>query len=491
MYMLESHNSKRYKMNSFFMIFGFYFLIIASAYPQVPLDKVMIIDFDEIGTGNLHLAQALTENLRVEIINSQQFSVVERNLLDEIMREQGLGLTGLIDPETAVEVGKLVGANIIIAGSLTKIGSIFTLNYRIINIETGLIDKAGSLSCDDISELPELAYNLSQMISKQAILKSFKQIKVTESSGYNAMSSVDWRENIFYVTYVSDEIGNDNIILLCYDNDFNLLDKIFITSSSKWNSRYPKITISDSLIYIFYSSVENINTVPKVEKYHVAVLDFDLKMKGTYMTEVHPASIKYYRGRFYCSYMSTEGSMYSEGVRTYMVRNTRVGILNLTYKLLNSANASFLNFHACYSVYSDVQIVDDRVYVAFESNEQKASVDIFISVFDLELNFIEKARITTLEPSWEDYPSLDYYNGMFFLAYNSNEKGNKDIFMKVLDKNFREITKIQLTSTDYSEICPAIIYNNEIIYIYYDLAKKPYAYQGDRNIYVELMKFSR
>lgn len=76
------------------------------------------------------------------------FSVVERNRLNNILKEQALGLTGIIDNETAVNLGQVVGADAIIVGSIHtyKNGSpqYFGFSFRLVDTETGVIIWSGN-----------------------------------------------------------------------------------------------------------------------------------------------------------------------------------------------------------------------------------------------------------------------------------------------------------------------------------------------------------
>jgi len=79
--------------------------------------------------------------------------VVERDQICRVIEEQDLSLTDLVDPTTAVDIGKLVGADGVIIGQVMqyRIGSIpflflFTLDmdqykveysFRMVSVETG------------------------------------------------------------------------------------------------------------------------------------------------------------------------------------------------------------------------------------------------------------------------------------------------------------------------------------------------------------------
>ena len=59
----------------------------------------------------LFALQALSE---AELSSVQNIAVVERQNLDKILREHKLAISGLADPVTAIRVGKLVGAELLV-----------------------------------------------------------------------------------------------------------------------------------------------------------------------------------------------------------------------------------------------------------------------------------------------------------------------------------------------------------------------------------------
>ena len=66
---------------------------------------------------------------------------MERNQMDEILKEQGYQASGCMDDKCAVQIGQLIGANSIIAGSIGFVSSSCMISLRIINIRTGKIEK--------------------------------------------------------------------------------------------------------------------------------------------------------------------------------------------------------------------------------------------------------------------------------------------------------------------------------------------------------------
>jgi curli biogenesis system outer membrane secretion channel CsgG len=59
---------------------------------------------------------AFSENTRL----SQVFSVIEREKLGMVLKEQGLGASSAVDPQTAARVGKILGVKYVVTGGVDK-----------------------------------------------------------------------------------------------------------------------------------------------------------------------------------------------------------------------------------------------------------------------------------------------------------------------------------------------------------------------------------
>lgn len=98
--------------------------------------SVAVLDFESIGS-EPYLGKAVAEIMRTELVGTHNFRIVERAQIEKTLEEQKLQMTGLIDNRSAVEVGKLVGADFIVVGSVVKIGNAYTINSRMIDVKTG------------------------------------------------------------------------------------------------------------------------------------------------------------------------------------------------------------------------------------------------------------------------------------------------------------------------------------------------------------------
>ena len=112
-----------------------------------------VLAFDAYGIGRFE-AQTLTDRLRNNISEMGGYRLVDRGAMEEVLKEQGFQQTGCTSDECIVEVGKLLGVQFMLGGSIGKVGKTFTISLRIIDIETSGIVKTASY--DMTGEVDEL-----------------------------------------------------------------------------------------------------------------------------------------------------------------------------------------------------------------------------------------------------------------------------------------------------------------------------------------------
>ncbi len=98
-----------------------------------------ILPFDERGEGARGMGQTVSDLLLAELVVRPDMVLVERAELDAILEEQGLGLSGVMRPAEAVQVGQLTGAKILLAGSVIQIDGHLYLVAKIIGTETSRV----------------------------------------------------------------------------------------------------------------------------------------------------------------------------------------------------------------------------------------------------------------------------------------------------------------------------------------------------------------
>ena len=90
-----------------------------------------------------NVGEGLASQLATQLQNTGCFIVLDRTSLSNVMREQELGLAGVVNPETAPQAGRVVGADVVIKGAVTeyepnKKGGGFQIGFGFSNTPVGL-----------------------------------------------------------------------------------------------------------------------------------------------------------------------------------------------------------------------------------------------------------------------------------------------------------------------------------------------------------------
>ncbi|MFP4522363.1 MAG: CsgG/HfaB family protein [Fibrobacterota bacterium] len=109
--------------------------------PSQRRENIAIIDMDARAVSE-NEALSITDELRTQVHKTRKFKVIERNRMQEILKEQGFQQSGACTSnECMVEMGQLIGVEKIITGSIGKVGTLFILSVRLIDVGTGEIIK--------------------------------------------------------------------------------------------------------------------------------------------------------------------------------------------------------------------------------------------------------------------------------------------------------------------------------------------------------------
>jgi|GEM_PF-6749154 len=108
----------------FGLIFVFVAVVLLSCAPsaRIPVLKPAEINLrgiDKIAIGDVqgNIGSSVADLLTSRLFESDQFDVVDRSNLSRIMKEHELNMSGAVDTDTAVKIGRLVGASALIVGN--------------------------------------------------------------------------------------------------------------------------------------------------------------------------------------------------------------------------------------------------------------------------------------------------------------------------------------------------------------------------------------
>ncbi|GAB4369079.1 MAG: hypothetical protein Kow0042_10590 [Calditrichia bacterium] len=84
--------------------------------------RIAVVDFEDRSGWGHNIGTGLADMLVTQLVKSGNFMVIERQELAAIMEEQGLGLSGAVTPQSAAQVGKLLGVELMVMGSVSEFG---------------------------------------------------------------------------------------------------------------------------------------------------------------------------------------------------------------------------------------------------------------------------------------------------------------------------------------------------------------------------------
>jgi Ca-activated chloride channel family protein len=124
------------------------FTEIGLAFPAGERSVAALAPFAIRDGGEPPLLSYLNESALAALAGNPRLALVERSRLDALREEQRLAASGLLDADTAIDVGRLLGARYMITGQVIPMTSQVIIFGRVINVETGEILSAAQLFLD-------------------------------------------------------------------------------------------------------------------------------------------------------------------------------------------------------------------------------------------------------------------------------------------------------------------------------------------------------
>lgn len=154
--MLVNTAMKQFQLSLLFLLIGFSMrcttMDVAIQFPdkskrELGISKVAILKFD---IDDAKWGDEFTDSIALHISKSLPMAVIEREQLSKVVNEQSFSKTGIIDTQTAVRIGKILGVDALIfgRGSALKLydakgnfvaNLMDTVSLKVVQIESGQV----------------------------------------------------------------------------------------------------------------------------------------------------------------------------------------------------------------------------------------------------------------------------------------------------------------------------------------------------------------
>ena len=228
--------------------------------------QIAVVDFEALGVSNTE-ARALTNRLMIELHRTNKYTVLEREMLDKIIEEQKFQLSGCTADQCLVELGQIANVQQIVAGSVSKIGGVFTITSRMICVESGEVVMSAIFDCEgNIGELMKVG--MGNIASQLASILPGKDIDYSNSLN-ETVSDIDG--NVYgTVTIGSQEWMAENLRVTRY-RDGTPIGKV--TDNGTWaalttgayciyNNNASNEVATYGALYNWYAATDSRNIAP-------------------------------------------------------------------------------------------------------------------------------------------------------------------------------------------------------------------------------------
>lgn len=119
-------------------------LLLAFSLPAYAAKRVLVLPFDapEASPELSILGPGTMDSLITALMRLPDFIVVDRLTTAQLLKEQALQQTGLVDPATAAKLGQITGAEAIITGRVQVVADQVRISAQFIDVETSRIRRA-------------------------------------------------------------------------------------------------------------------------------------------------------------------------------------------------------------------------------------------------------------------------------------------------------------------------------------------------------------
>lgn len=140
-------------------------VVVTKQAPVVPTIAIMPFECRLTGSAAEGMGSSVADLLTSQMSETGEFELADRGEINKIMGELKLNSSGLVTKETQLKIGKLIGAKIIITGSIFKNGDKNYIVAKIIGVETSRVIGVSASGVGAALEMvPELKTRIAEKI---------------------------------------------------------------------------------------------------------------------------------------------------------------------------------------------------------------------------------------------------------------------------------------------------------------------------------------
>jgi TolB-like protein len=182
---------------------------------------IAVVEFADLEGNVTNFGRFLAEELITRLHETEKFKVIERQLLNQVIKEQKLTLSGIVDSNSAKQLGRVLGVDAIVSGSISDLGKTVRVNARLISTETGEIFAVAAREFVKDQTIVDLMSSRESNSSTRDSSSSNKSAKQTVKASLYTFDLDECRLSGTTIVCDLTITNNDNDRMFSYDNLVN------------------------------------------------------------------------------------------------------------------------------------------------------------------------------------------------------------------------------------------------------------------------------
>lgn len=165
--------------------------------------KIAVLDFTRQGEEHQtkDMGKIVAEWLITGLVETGRFDVIERRLLEKIMEEHALGMTGAVDPQSVAQLGKILGVKTIVSGAILSFEGTVEINARLIAVDTASIIAAEKVRASSATRLNDLVNQIVEKIVAAFPLEGYVVMRSDNKVTLDLGNKIGVKPNMKFVAF--------------------------------------------------------------------------------------------------------------------------------------------------------------------------------------------------------------------------------------------------------------------------------------------------
>ena len=248
---------KKCSIGLIFVLSFLFFNLCPAAMAATQQIRLIIFPFQNLTQNKADdwIGNGFAETLTSSLASVQDLVILERSQLKNILSEQTLGQTGYVDQKTAVEMGKILNANVVVVGSFQKVNNQIRINSRFVDIETGQVQKD---HIADIQGQIDDVFTLQNQLADK-IIQSFN-VKISQAESQKINQNIHSTDSVnAYEEYIKGKECLNQMKVSAYPRALEYFQKS-VKADPGYALSHSYLSITASMVAEQGKMLPNINT---------------------------------------------------------------------------------------------------------------------------------------------------------------------------------------------------------------------------------------